>query len=211
MKKLTFLFALAAMLMIPTQLWSEVTMTFKYVNTSGEVIKDAMSSYNTPVYVYSQGVSVASTSGIQDEQWNFTGTWKMTFDDELAGKTVSYETKFGQRGTFTVTEGETLAATLVTLTITVKDTEGQPVSSTYVNLYSPNGNSDGIYTDDNGQIIKYFAAGTGYSWKWGDQSGTFDLTSDYALNITKQAATSFSLSVWPLRRLSRQHRLMVRL
>ena len=196
MKKLSFLFALVAMLMLPTKMWSEVKMTFKYVNTNNELIKNAAGQWDTPVTVYSQGESVASVSGITDEQtWEFTGTWSMTFDDALAGKTVSYETKFGQRGTFTVTDGETLSATLVTLTITVKDTEGQPVSDTYVKLYYPNGNSTGIYTNSDGQIIKYFAAGTGYSWSWGEQSGTFDLTDDYALNITKQAATSFSLSV----------------
>lgn len=46
MKKLSILFALAAMLMLPTKLWSEVTMTFKYVNTSNELITDAGSSYD---------------------------------------------------------------------------------------------------------------------------------------------------------------------
>ena len=193
--KLSFLLALVALLMMSGQTWSEVTMTFKYVNTHNELITDAGNSWNSPVTVYSQGESVATVNAINDDSWNFTGTWSMTFDDALAGKTVSYETSYGQLGTFTVTEGETLSATLVTLTITVKDTEGQPVSGAYVSLYYPNGNSTGIYTNSDGQIIKYFAAGTGYSWKWGDQSGTFDLTDDYALNITKQAATSFSLSV----------------
>ena len=195
MKKLSILFALAAMLMIPTQLWSEVTMTFKYVNTNNEVIKDAMNSYSTPVNVYSQGESVGNFSANYDDSNNFDGTWKMTFDDALAGKTVSYETNFGQRGTFTVTEGETLAATLVTLTVTVKDTEGQPISDAYVSLYYPNGNSTGIYTSNDGQFTKYLAAGTGYSWSWGEQNGTFDMTADYALNITKQAVTTFTLRI----------------
>lgn len=195
MKKLSILFALAAMLMLPTKLWSEVTMTFKYVNTSNELITDAGSSYNSPISVYSQGVSVATVNGIRDDSWNFTGTWSMTFDDALAGKVVSYETSYGQRGTFTVTEGETLTATLVTLTVTVKDTEGQPVSDAYVRIYAPNGNSNSYYTNSDGQFTTYFAASTGYSWSWGEQSGTFDMTADYALNITKQAATSFSLSV----------------
>lgn len=195
MKKLSFLFALVAMLMMPSQMWSDIKMTFKYVNTKNELISDAGNSWNSPVTVYSQGESVATVNSIQDENYNFTGTWSMTFDDALAGKMVSYETGYNQRGTFTVTDGGELNATLVTLTVTVKDTMGQPVSDASVTIYSPNGQSNSYWTNSDGQIIRYFAASTGYSWKWDDQSGSFDMTSDYSLDITKQAATSFSLAV----------------
>ena len=198
--KLSFLFALVAMLMMSGQTWAEVTMTFSYVNSKNEIIVDAMSYYNTPLSVYSLGEKVAKTDAIwnkDDYGYNtdFTGKWSMTFDDALAGKTVSYETNFGHKGTFTVTEGGELKAQLVTLTVTVKDTEGQPVSDTYVVIYTPNGNSSGYYTNNDGQIVKYYPASTGYSWSWGEQNGTFDLTADYELNITKQAATTFNLQV----------------
>lgn len=193
--KLSFLFALVAMLIMSGQAWADVTMTFNFVNSQNEVIKDAVSSYNTPVSVYLQGEKVATTNAINDDDWNFTGSWSMTFDDALAGKTVSYENYFGERGTFVVTEGATLSSKLVTLTVTVKDTEGQPVSDTYVVIYTPNGNSNGYYTNSDGQIVNYYAASTGYRWKWDDQSGTFDLTADYALNITKQASTQVTLTV----------------
>ena len=195
MKKMSFLLALVAMLMMSGQAWADVTMTFNFVNSQNEVIKDAVSSYNTPVSVYLQGEKVATTQAINDDNWNFTGSWSMTFDDALDGKTVSYENYFGERGTFVVTEGATLSSKLVTLTVTVKDTENNPVSDAYVSIYSPNGSSNGYYTDNNGQIVKYYAASTGYSWKWNDQSGTFDLTADYALNITKQASTQVTLTV----------------
>ena len=195
MKKLSFLFAFVAMLMFPTWTWSEVTMTFKYINSNNEVIVNAMSSWDTPLSVYSQGERVATTTAINDDNWNFTGTWSMTFDDTLAGKTVSYETGFGQRGTFTVTEGETLTATLVMLTVTVKDTEGQPVSDTSVRIYTPDGDYNSYWTNGDGQFTRYYAPSTGYRWTWGEQEGSFNMMVDYALDITKQAATSFSLSV----------------
>ena len=194
-KNVLTMLALVTMLLMPGKSWAEITMTFSYVNTNNEVIIDAMSYYNTPVYVYSEGESIAETERINDDDWNFTGSWKMTFDDAYAGKTVSYETNFGQRGTFTITDGGTLTATLVTLTVTVKDTEGQPVEDAYVYIYMPNGNSSSYYTNYEGQIIKYFAASEGYRWAYGEQEGSFDLTADYALNIEKQAATTFNLRV----------------
>ena len=193
--KLSFLCALVALMMMSGQAWAGVTMTFNFVNSQNEVVKDVVSSYNIPVRVYLQGEEVATTKAINDDNWNFTGSWSMTFDDALAGKTVSYENYFGERGTFVVTEGATLSSKLVTLTVTVKDTEGQPVSDTYVVIYTPNGNSSGYYTNSDGQIVNYYAASTGYRWKWNDQSGTFDLTADYALNITKQASTQVTLTV----------------
>jgi len=194
-KNLLTMLALVAMLLMPGKTWAEITMTFSYVNTNKEVIKDAMSSYNTPVYVYSEGEDIASTQAITDDDWNFTGSWRMTFDDAWAGKTVSYETNFGQRGTFTITDGGTLTATLVTLTVTVKDTGGQPVQDAYVYIYKPNGNSSSYYTNNEGQFTNYFAASEGYRWAYGEQEGNFDMTADYALNITKQAATTFNLRV----------------
>ena len=195
MKKMSFLLALVAMLMMSGQAWADVTMTFNFVNSQNEVIKDAVSSYNTPVSVYLQGENVATTKAINDDNWNFTGSWSMTFDDALAGKTVSYENYFGERGTFVVTEGATLSSKLVALTVTVKDTEGQPVSDTSVRIYTPDGGSTSYWTDTDGQFTHYYPASTGYSWKWDDQSGTFDLTADYALNITKQASTQVTLTV----------------
>ena len=119
---MSFLLALVAMLMMSGQTWADVTMTFNFVNSQNEVIKDAVNSYNTPVSVYLQGEKVATTQAINDDNWNFTGSWSMTFDDALAGKTVSYENYFGERGTFVVAEGTTLSSKLVTLTVTVKDT-----------------------------------------------------------------------------------------
>ena len=77
--KFSFLLALVALLMMSGQTWSEVTMTFKYVNTSNELITDAGSSYNSPISVYSQGESVATVNGIRDDSWNFTGTWSMNW------------------------------------------------------------------------------------------------------------------------------------
>ena len=199
-KRLFTMLALAAMLLTSAQTWAEVTMTFSYVNSKNEVIVDAMSYYNTPLSVYSLGERVGSTNAIwnkDDYGYNtdFTGKWSMTFDDALAGKTVSYETNFGHKGTFTITEGGELTAQLVTLTVIVKDTEGQPVSDTNVRIYTPDGNSSSYYTDNNGSFTKYYPTSTGYSWSWDDQSGEFDLTADYELNITKQAATSFNLQV----------------
>ena len=195
-KQYSLLLAIMAMLLIPAQGWSEIKMTFSFVNSQNEVVTDAMSSYNTPVSVYVQGERVSTTQAINDDNWNFTGSWTMTFaDDALAGKTASYETYFGQRGTFTVTEGGTLTATLAKLTVVVKDSEGQPITDAYVRIYDANGSSNSYYTNYDGQFTIYYAPMEGFRWTYGDQSGNFDLAADYTLTITKQATTTFNLQV----------------
>jgi len=193
-KSLLSMLAIVAMLILPGRAWADVTMTFSFVDSKNAAI-EGLSQYDSKVSVYSQGESVGNATAIRDDEWNFTGSWTLTFDDAYAGKTVSYETSYGQRGTFTVTQDETVKVQLMKLTVTVKDTEDQPVLSTSVSIYMPNGDSNSYYTDDNGTFVQYFAAGEGYRWRWGDQSGTFDLTDDYALSIIKQAATSFNLTV----------------
>ena len=194
-KNLLTMLALVAMLLMPGKIWAEITMTFSYVDANNAPI-EGLSQYDATVSVYSKGeTATTGRQAINDDNWNFTGSWKLTFDDAYAGKTVSYETLFGQRGTFTVTDGGTVTVQLYKLTVTVKDTENNPISDAYVYIYKPSGSSNSYYTNNQGQIVKYFAGGEGFRWTYGEQEGNFDLTGDYALNITKQAATSFNLSV----------------
>ena len=194
-KRIISLLAFTAMLMLPGSAWAEVTMSFGFVNSQNDTIW-GLSEYNARVNVYSLGeTATASTQAVRDDNWNFTGYWTLTFDDSYVGKTVSYETSYGQRGTFAVADGGIVKVQLVKLTVTVKDTGNQPVEDAYVYIYKPDGSYNSSYTNNNGQFSLYYPAGTGYSWRWGDQNGSFDLTADYALNITKQAVTSYTLTV----------------
>lgn len=192
MKKIfLFLIALVATCYVPISSWA-AEITFKVMYNNEQVTSVPGGSY---IYVYKDGKQLNNGGGYDGGSTSlYGGTRTITLDDSYVGETVSYRSSMGHEGKVTVTDGMVINLNCQKLTVTTKDKEGNPLTYQYVNISGPNSCNISAQIQDSGTGILYLAPADGYTYSWNDgndtQSGYFDMTSDYNLNLIRSEGGS---------------------
>lgn len=189
MKKIfLFLIALVATYFVPINslaahdivgepLGTSITFVVTYVG--GQVT----SFSTTPrIYVYKGGEQLNS-----DTYMN-SGIRQIELDDSYIGQTIAYRSSLGHEGKVTVTRGMVINLNCNKLTVTTKDSEGNPLTWQEVYIYDANGRElDRVSTNNDGTATGYYAVADEYTYGWYNtsQRGDFTLNSDYTLNLVR--------------------------
>lgn len=171
-----------AMMCVPMQSWA-AQVTFRFVH-DGSLVTSGL-GYSSSVTIYKSGEQIASGSA-QTYGDNY-GTVSIYIEDSYVGQNVVYMSSYGHQGTLNVTDGITQDLNLNKLTVVTKTKDGSALANQNVYIYDSNNNSYSVYTDYQGVGTLYLIPNS-YTYKWGDsysprQSGNFDFTSDYELNL----------------------------
>lgn len=174
-KNLLFMLALVAACVLPIKSWA-VQVTFKVMYKNSVF---SISGGSPGIYVYKGGEQINQSTSL------YSGTCTCELDDSYAGQTVSYRSTLGHEGKFKVANGAEVLLNCQKVTVTTKDSKGVALPNQNVYIYDATGRTNYAYTDYEGAGTIYLASGGEFSYEWESQSqsGSFTLSSDYALNL----------------------------
>lgn len=178
-----FLSVLMTALLVPSSIVAETSIFFTFVSGN-----DTVTNWNsTPhVYIYSKGLQIAESQYM----WDFRGTYTLTLDDSFNGKTVSYMSSIGHRGSFTVQDSAQVLLPLSKLKVVTKHNDGTPYPWQDVTIRNESGNRYYAYPNDEGVDSLFLTSNQNFTYNWNGLSGSFYLTDDYTLVLTEPGAAT---------------------